>query len=1200
DELEDEAGETLGLERASAVHELQKILSSCEDDVSFALNQFKQPRKVLRRLIEQKADPFPYLKQPTASRLADLALDRPINHTLLAPESCTWAALGDAILHALRENSKGSGIDVAGSVKIELPDPIDISTADSFHSLPDSHEKSPSSKQNPSNSDSITTSESAKENPICRAAPDNGVIQSTENSTDDSKEDGVQVDAEEQTPNNAYNEGIAIAMQTRKRSSTFDEQGESGRTKSKRLRARESHVDSANAEAIQLSHAKYLEDLLEPYIKADEALFNAANDILSKLGWSTLGSPRETRTYWGNYLQSNSRNSKPPSDEALEVTMASNLRSLMDQWDETNTKLSSENIDFCGTIKHSPNRSLRAANAEENEIKRMALNILSGSLPQGFQEHMDVDTPDTKGLLHFSDRVNNDQLDISSVALLWLKAHLGSQTSSYLTNRWSSDMKKVMAAMITEFDSDIFAMLQKFVVKLDNSLGTVDDASDLLEELNSFVMLTQALFELHLETLSATTKCDPVVAPTRLAMEQNCVSRWGSLAYLLIQHQINLGARDDIECIKIRHLWASILRINMTREEESEYILASLRELKEMLVSLGNPVINLANNSIICEISVDAVEQEVSRLRSLDFFASLLKPGYDDPVKSIEHIAPLLEPESVEFVGDTSESRQIASRFKEVATFLDTRSPTLRIYLWDRLQNAYDDLNHLPKVIDCCVHKIQVIVDGLYDSKTVHLPASKQGEILLKSLNSLCVLLRELRIKVLEESEHTFDCLDTPRLRTALESFIKPLRLLYTVVIAEDAFKIGIVNTPDIRPASNARNLELFKDKLRSIVNDCWTLQYLFLKEAMAQNHESFESPESLRSAYLRACHGFLGIRFLCKYADKAYLQLMAKELQTLPPEDDYEYEMAQLYFDLYGLKFGAGLDAIVDHHCPFGPMDVRTAVSIVDFIMMQAKRINNKDLPKSELKAAIDTVYMSIGRPARGYPSLNLNRRLLKNFLQSPIDPRQLFKCLDGIGDLSIVTVNIYSTKLARNGWYTLLGQSALTKFRSQKRLAPASTEELDAAIASFKQEIEHGYGDWKTWYSLAQAYDLQLEEEISWVADKINKNDEQIVEFQRGAIHAYTMAVASITRALEISPQDLKLSSELYADFGNRLYASSREPLSMKAFSLAHIERPFSSSSFTMYRSSPFAELKIYSAWELASYLFQKAMDANPGRWK
>ncbi|KAI5284574.1 Histone transcription regulator 3, partial [Ascosphaera aggregata] len=1180
-DIETEVGESIGLERAFANETLQNLLSKAGDDVTTALRDTKKPRTLLRRLIEQKADPFPFLANPTTKRLADMAVGGKINHTLLSLDYATWTSLGDAILQALREKSKDHDVRSSGSVKIELPDLDNDPQNESSHhetftgTIGDSADKSMD----------ISSSKDTPE-----------VVQSTETPQGLSSNEGEAGKTTEGRLENCTADKYLKSAHSRKRSSmSVDDPGESGRIKSKRLRARESQIESTSLEAAQISHTKYLEDLLEPYILADETLFSAADNIYSKLGWSTLGSSRDFRTRWAQYMQDGPQTDAAKSGETFGVTLAGHLRSVLDQWDDEKAKISSENLEICVP------KNRRCTSVEDDEMKRAALDTLLGSLPQENAEEDSAPSLDTHGLAEFVAAVNNGQMDISSVAFRWLKAHLSGAQSSYLTKSWPTDFKRVLTTMIVEFDSNIYAMIHAFVLQFDQlNSSTVTGVSTLNDDLTSFVMMAQALFELHLEILSATTKSDPVVAPTELSMERNRVGRWRSLAYLFINHQMNLNAGESVDSLKIRHLWTAILHLNMSRDADSDYILESLRELKETIISLNSPVIRLVNNSIMREISANSIEQEVSRLRSLDFFTSLLAPGNDEPVQVIEHIAPLLEPDSVEFVDGTVQMSDVKSRFKEAAAFLNTKSPSLRLYLWHRLQDAYDQIDHFPKVIDCCIHKIEVVVDGLFGKKAIDIPAAKEGEILLKSLNSLSTLLSELRQKAFEQPDKMFDCLDMPRLRAATEAFTKLLKLPYTFIILEDAYKIGLMHPPDIRPASNARSLDNFKEKLRCILVECCTLQYIFFKEAISQNSDLFDSPCDLRLAYLHACHRFLGMRFYCKYAGKAWLRLMLREIQNMPSEDDYEYEMAQLYFDLYGLKFGAGLDAIVDHHCPFEPMDIHTAISIVDFIMMQAKRINIKDLPKSELKAAIDTVQMSIGPPTRNFPLLNLNRRLLKTFLQSPIDHRRLFRCFDGIEDISISRVNAYSTRLAQNGWFTLLGQCALTRFRSQKRLSSTPTDDLDTAVLNFRQELEHGFGDWKTWYLLAQTFDLKLEEEIQWSADKINKNDEQIVEFQRSAINAYIMAFAHLTRSPDLSPQDIKMSIQLHADFGNRLYASSREPLSMKAFSVSHVERPFSTSSHTLYTSSPFAELRTYTVWELASYLFQQAISAAPGNWK
>jgi hypothetical protein len=191
-------------------------------------------------------------------------------------------------------------------------------------------------------------------------------------------------------------------------------------------------------------------------------------------------------------------------------------------------------------------------------------------------------------------------------------------------------------------------------------------------------------------------------------------------------------------------------------------------------------------------------------------------------------------------------------------------------------------------------------------------------------------------------------------------------------------------------------------------------------------------------------------------------------------------------------------------------------------------------------------------------------------------------------------------TAKIAEKGWYFLLGHAALAKFRSQKRINPIPTDDLDLAVIFFRQDLESGIGRWETWYRLAQVYDSKLEEEITWTADKLNRSRRDLVTLQRRAIHCYTMAVAKAIQTADGSSETRATLSELYTDFGIRMYASSRDPLSMEAFSLADFTRHFSSGeSQRMYKSRPFREMRMYSIWNFSAYLMRRAMVDKPKQW-
>jgi hypothetical protein len=94
--------------------------------------------------------------------------------------------------------------------------------------------------------------------------------------------------------------------------------------------------------------------------------------------------------------------------------------------------------------------------------------------------------------------------------------------------------------------------------------------------------------------------------------------------------------------------------------------------------------------------------------------------------------------------------------------------------------------------------------------------------------------------------------------------------------------------------------------------------------------------------------------------------------------------------------------------------------------------------------------------------------------------------------------------------------------------------------------------------------------------------------------------MALAAAIRTADPSSETKEMMSDLYTEFGCRMYASSREPLSMDAFRLADFTRHFSSGeNQRMYKSQPFSDMKTYSVWNFASYLFSRAMVDKPKHW-
>jgi hypothetical protein len=184
-------------------------------------------------------------------------------------------------------------------------------------------------------------------------------------------------------------------------------------------------------------------------------------------------------------------------------------------------------------------------------------------------------------------------------------------------------------------------------------------------------------------------------------------------------------------------------------------------------------------------------------------------------------------------------------------------------------------------------------------------------------------------------------------------------------------------------------------------------------------------------------------------------------------------------------------------------------------------------------------------------------------------------------------------------------MGNLALHRFRSQKKVAAGPTEDLDSATTFFIHDLEHSTENWETWYRLGQAYDSQLEENVSWTAEKLNSSSNEIATLQRCAINCYAMAISCVIRQ-DVDESDTGVSEqigELYSELGMRLYSSSREPFSMKAFQIKdneerHYNRQVDDSTY-MFRASPFTPLKLVAIWKFSAHLFREAISRKPQHW-
>lgn len=1218
--------EQLGLEETIAEERLRDTLRSLNDRLSVSQVPVKRPKKALIKFLQRQADPYPYLPGlPESLEYADSSrnpLALVATRHIIKPSSPTWDAVGEEILGVLEGDDVKIGPGTSIEVQLPAVSPEADSTGPNHIQQPEGSSK-PQDEEKPSTEQPDVTMSDSQPLPVKAEEPEQTgeptedqaapAEEDTEKQTTEQQDDQQAEQLDESNPQEevAADELDTKSNEHRKRSSASaaNDEHENVRAKSRRTRARESNIDpSSMADEIAFDQSKYYEDRLEMYVHADDWLFKTTGAFLSKVGVEELGTADHLRKHM--LLVSNTQG---PADsaEGIDSLLSQDLGTVISNWDDQKAKAISESDNFSNL----------------HDIQSLGKSGLAIFLEHSKKPSRKSGAPsvlsDGEELSTCLNPVNDGWTHIDEVAFCWLKGLLmpafgrystqdtvvysdddwSAMESAYSSSQWSDSLKETVAQILQLEDEYLYNQLSEAVDALDNQILRQSADSPLRYNQGHFsdLEMIQAILELHLDIYASINSPNSDVDQGTRLTEFDRLTRWSILARNSLGYFMDYSTQGVLQNnILLRHLWVSIFHANVAPDVQREHILLCLQDLKHVFDRLGNPVISLPNNTAMPELSAEAIDQEVSKLKSMGFFVKIFNPDSENPVGMIETIEPLLEPSSIEYSGDeAADSGNVnpASDIQEMGSFLDRGDATLRLFLWRQLQEAYKAIDYPPKVISCSLRSIETIIKELWSTPYAEQSADDRYRTLLRWLKSLDTILNKLVTLALRESDKAYECLDMDHLKSSMSAVAKLLKLLHSFTVYEDSVRIGQVPAPEFR-GSLAKSLEGFRERLREMEVRCWILQYTLIKEVIAQNLELFTTPNEDRVEYLRAAHYALGIRKMCRRSYKEFLKLLKSEFYTIETKEDLDIEICQVFYDLHGYRL-INSDLIMDHGCSSDRIDRDTAIMMIDFVLRQAKKVNIKDLSKSDLKPTIEKMQKVIGLSKSSTP-LAFNRRIFSSYLKSPINPTELFRAARGIEDLALMPVTTESALIAQKGWYFLLGYAALAKFKSQKRLTPAGTTDLDEGITYFRQDIENRSGRWETWYRLAQTYDAKLEEDITWSAEKINNNPNELAILQRNAIHCYAMALSMANRSAEPTAETREILSELYTDFAIRMYSSSREPLAMGVFNLEGFARHFSNEeSQQMYKGEPFREMKLYSVWTFASHLLKRAIVDKPKNW-
>jgi hypothetical protein len=1141
--------EPSGLEEGFAGVQLQGLLNSLADEIALS-HPIMTPynKRTMSPRMRNRMDPYPFLPQEAdSSSLADLLKDHRPAITIILPER-SWCALADALLRAWMANP-----DSGAGAFIVLPDG-DIEIEDS----PDAPENMIAIYQPTQIQQGELTAGTTNIPSLHARIDDPGFVESSAMSND-------------------FNTEHENSSASRKRSQSAagiqDGRDEEAGTqkRSKRIRNR----DTISTDGTPVDPANQFNQQLEDLKQTDAHLFNFVGSLLRKLGVDALGTVEELH----EILSSESID----GEDIVGSATVRDFRDILKTCDDSkaSTFMQGDATDILGSPDGNPNAGLIAF----LEHSKLGLKKRS-TRPQ---------LPKAAKLCSFVKMVNKNMWPLQDVVYEYLVAiH-----HSYIESHWPDLMKHNAYRLINRFDPEIFNRIQEEANRLH---------SDRAVDIQVLASLAQMLFEIHLDIYGSITNPNSVVDLITRQKEKESLSRW----FIFVCGIMRIRPNENKDDLTLRFLWASVFFTSMAEDASRDHIITLWKEMQVELQAEGNPIIELYNNAVIPEVSATAADREISRLTTMDFFLNLFQSDSPDPVTIIQTLEAVIDPKSVQVVPPLEEDGSLHDikvssmsddptltmppELREMWKFLQGGSTTLRLFLLQRLREAYQDIDYPTKVFSCHLRSIEIIMSDLRSRQYMDNPVDARHHSLLSWLRTL----DELLVKALQmavNQPNIYEIVDEAHIRSSGVALAQLCRILHTAVIVQDNIRAGVIQLHPTAAFSASEAMGTMPMKLREIQIRSWTLLYTLIKDGINQNLDLFPTRDMDLADFLTILHSSFGLRKSCKVSNKIFVKMMKLELLQMKNLEPWEDYLGQVLYDLHGLRIGAGVYELQDHAFPNEPLDKTTTIAIADRIILLANRMPMKDLLKSELRPTIERMQQAVGL-AKSNPQMQHNLRNYTEYLKSSINPLRMIQALKGQVHVDYIPVVAPESPLANKGWYFLLGMIALSKFRSQKRLGPGATDDLKVAASFFRLQLQFASEHWETWYRLAQCFDAELEEDIMWSADKLNNDRPPLIQMQRSSIHCYVMALSTAMRDADASLDTSSKISDMCYDFGMRIYSSSREPFKMEAFYLDDFER-FYSGYQGMYKKAPHEELTRYKAWKYATSLFGRAMREKPNYW-
>ncbi|KAK6337757.1 Histone transcription regulator 3 [Orbilia brochopaga] len=935
---------------------------------------------------------------------------------------------------------------------------------------------------------------------------------------------------------------------------------------SKRVRNRESNAAAAAAAVtpeITPREAVVLED----------RLFRTANELFAEIGVS-LG-PSSLLKPEGKKEDDDDNHVFSTAD-----TYIKDFKSILVEWDD-----------------EKGNVALYGEGIKKPDEEILSLQSFTQTAPSTAQSQKPMLTPED-GLRRWIQRANSQRLQIPELCSSFLRALLSpgknDEKSKYSTYSWSESLKDVVRMMVDHCNEGFARRFQK--LRDDMNEGRVP-----LTSVNKEIEVAQSLFELSLDNLSSSERdrnstelSSNDASPLKLK-----AVRWGTLVGDLMRFRV----RDDdgnlgLDPLTLRYLWANVVLVPFTNPSR-EYLLECYDDLKDTLIRLESPVIEIPNSASMPEISVARAEREISKAKTMDFFANIFASAVQstDPYEVIEDLEIILEPRIEEYDIDEDGIKNI----QEMTKVLETSSVQVKVSLWQKLRDAYHRLGDAPNVLRCRITCMDIIIRELVNPAYAEKSIENRTFILLRAIFWLNETLPGMADEIISDPSKLVN-LSSDLQKIALSCIPQVLRLLHVYVFFEDSVVAGEISK------STLHSYRLLTTTINKLLVHCWSLMYVMYKtkvEAPADDEVPAWQEKCIRLA--SAIHTEIGIRNLCKLHHRVFLKIALKDILDFEIQGS-EPELVQCLKCLYNFDVSLDLFDLADHKTDCIKLDRDTALKIFPFVMVLAEKKKSAQVGlKGAMKEAMQTLVDVIGIPSDRDKDVAYNTKMLDETINAPINPLTFYAAFRGGSTPNFVSIRSDYAKVAEKGFFFEYGMSLFIRYKFAKKAQNQDVDDVADVVKYLRYNLVCGnFQAWEPWYRLGQSYEFKFEDDVTYGAEKINTKRDELVALERKILQCYSMALGLVMQDEEPDDADEEEAEErlankcqLYIDFAMQIYSAVRPPLEREAFLVDGYER-YCSGAEGVFTQRAHGDVSLESALKFAIMLFKRAIKEGSTDWK